>query len=343
MFLSSRRGVGCAVLFLGLALAAPPIAGANAAEFTVEPQIVQETKAVFGQVESRDAVSARARIGGTIQEISVDEGSQVEEGEKIAVIVDDKLAIERDAAEAKVKALDSQLANARTELERAQQLRTRGTGTQARLDQAQTEVEVLTNQLVAAEADRSVIDQRSREGDVLAPASGRVLDVPVTRGSVILAGEEIAKIAGGGYFLRLSLPERHAAEIVEGDTVKVGRRLLAAGKAKEGDNLATGRLVKVYPEITAGKVEADVELSDLGDYFVGERTLVWIPVGRREVLAVPPAAIITRHGIDYVRIETGDGPIEVAVILGERFEGEAGETRVEVLSGLRAGDRVLVP
>jgi len=337
-----RRAAGRAALFLALGLAAQPMSRASAAEFTVQPQTVPETKAVYGQVESRDVVSARARIGGTIQEISVDEGSQVTEGEKIAVIVDDKLAIERDAADAKMKALSSQLANARTELERAQQLRTRGTGTQARLDQAQTQVEVLTNQLAAAEADRAVIDQRAREGEVLAPASGRVLDVPVTPGSVILAGEEIARIAGGGYFLRLSLPERHAAEIVEGDTVKVGRRLLAAGEAKEGENVATGRLVKVYPEISAGKVEADVELTGLGDYFVGERTLVWIPVGKREVLAVPPDAVITRHGIDYVRLETEDGPIEIAVILGETFEGEEGE-RVEILSGLRAGDKVLVP
>ena len=47
---------------------------------------------------------------------------------------------------------------------------------------------------------------------------------------------------------------------------------------------------------------ADVEVDGLGDYFVGERTLVRIPVGKRSALSVPPAAIVTRHGVDYVRL-----------------------------------------
>ncbi|WP_051631050.1 efflux RND transporter periplasmic adaptor subunit [Afifella pfennigii] len=333
---------GRASLIAFLLFAAPPLSGAGAEEFFVEPQTVQEEKAVFGQVESRDLVPARARIGGTVTEITVDEGSQVKMGDVIATIVDDKLAIERNVAEAKMQALVSQLDNARTELERAEALLARGSGTQARLDQAATQVEVLTNQLAAAEAERAVIEQRSREGKVLAPASGRVLDVPITPGSVVLPGEKIAEIAGGGYFLRLSLPERHAAEIAEGDSVMVGKRLLTAGEVEDGEDLETGRLVKVYPEIAAGRVKADVEISGLGDYFVGERTLVWIPVGKRQVLAVPPEAVITRHGIDYVRLRADDGEIEVAVILGERFSAEDGE-RVEILSGLRAGDLVVLP
>ncbi len=82
----------------------------------------------------------------------------------------------------------------------------------------------MLNQVAAAEADRSVIEQRAREGQVLAPTDGRVLTVPVTPGAVVLAGEEIARIASGGYFLRLSLPERHAAEITEGATVESGER-----------------------------------------------------------------------------------------------------------------------
>ena len=229
------------------------VAPAAATEFEVEPVVVEETKAVFGKVESRDAVPARARIGGTVREIRVDEGSEV------------------------------------------------------------------------------------AEGDVVAPAAGRVLRVPVTQGSVVLPGEEIALVAGGGYFLRLALPERHAAEIVEGATVAVGARSGLSGGGQGG----TGRLAKVYPQIEDGRVLADVEVAGLGDYFVGERTLVWIPVGKRSVLAVPPAAVSTRHGVDYVRL-AGDQEEDVAVILGPRFERD-GVEQVEVLTGLRAGDRVLVP
>ncbi|MDQ0324296.1 RND family efflux transporter MFP subunit [Rhodopseudomonas julia] len=340
-----------------LALVALPVGASPAAsaEMTVTPRVVPETKAVFGQVKSRDVVAARARIGGTIEKISVDEGSEVEKGEMIAVIIDDKIPIQKRAADAKIEVLRSQLANANTDLERAQQLRTTGAVSQSRLDEASTQVQVYTNQLAAAEAERAVIEQNAREGEVLAPASGRVIDVPVTPGSVVMAGDQIATVAGGGYFLRLSLPERHAAEIVEGDMVKVGDRVLSAdGIAREVEP-RTGRLVKVYPEIEDGKVKADVEVEGLGDYFVGERTLVWIPVATREVLAVPRRAVTTRHGIDYVTLQTEEGPVEVAVVLGRSFASQAKDEAantsasdanaetVEILSGLEAGDRVVLP
>jgi RND family efflux transporter MFP subunit len=317
---------------------------ASAAEIVAESETIVETKAVFGQVESRNVVPARARIGGTIRSISVEEGSEVEEGQVIAVVVDDKIALQLDAAEAEIEALRSQRDNAQTELTRAEQLLSRGVAPQSRVDQARTQVEVLTNQLSAAESKRAVIEQQSREGEVLAPSPGRVLSVPVTPGSVILAGEPIARIAAGGYFLRLSLPERHAAEMVEGDTVTVGERLLSAGDASGGAiTTREGRLVKVYPEITEGRVKADVEVEGLGDYFVGERTLVWIPIGRRQAITLPAEAVTTRHGVDTVTLASDEGEIDVAVVLGETFVGDDGAKRVEILTGIHEGDQVIVP
>ncbi|CAN7635555.1 efflux RND transporter periplasmic adaptor subunit [Neorhizobium sp. LjRoot104] len=324
-----------------LAMSALSVQHARAAEFVVKPVTITEMKAVFGQVESRIVVPARARIGGSVEEIRIGEGDQVREGQTIALIVDEKLALQLGAAAAKIEALNSQLANARIELERSQQLRETGTASQSRLDQARTQFEVATNQVAAAQAEKAVIEQSTREGEVLAPATGRVLTVPVTLGSVILPGEEIARVAPGPYYLRLSLPERHAAEIVQGSQVMVGERGLAQ---PSGETAAArpGRIIKVYPEIIDGRVIADVEVGGIGDYFVKERTLVSIPVGKRTVLSVPPEAVRTVHGVDYLKLTAGNDQIDVAVILGESFEQD-GLKRVEVLSGLRDGDRVLLP
>ncbi len=217
-----------------------------------------------------------------------------------------------------------------------------GSTTRSRVDQAQTQFDVLTNQRAAAEAKRSVITQQAIEGDIVAPESGRVLSVPVTPGSVVLPGDTIATVAGGGYFLRLSLPERHAAEIAEGGTVVVGARVLSETAELDAAAVRRGKLIKVYPEIRDGRVLADVEVDGLGDYFVGERTLVRVPVAHRTVLAVPPDAVTTRRGIDYVQLATQDGPVDVAVVLGESFE-EGGAGLIEVLTGVAAGDRLLVP
>ncbi|HSM19460.1 MAG TPA: efflux RND transporter periplasmic adaptor subunit [Hyphomicrobiales bacterium] len=313
---------------------------AAADEFPVEPISVTVMKSVFGQVQSRDVLRARARIGGTIVEIAVEEGDQVAAGEVIASVVDEKLALQLDALDARIKAVSAQLDNAQTNLGRGQELFSRGTIPKSRLDELQTQADVLSNELNAVRAERSVVVQQSEEGAVEAPASGRILRVPVSQGSVILPGETVATIAGGGYFLRLSLPERHAGGISEGDQVAVGRRGLVPDQTEETS--LTGRIAKVYPEIEDGRVLADVEVEGLGDFFVGERTLVSIPIGTRQAIAVPPEAVVTRHGLDYVTILHDGAPAEVAVIPGEVLATEAGP-RIEILTGLEAGDTVVLP
>jgi RND family efflux transporter MFP subunit len=310
---------------------------AAAADYVVAPLTVDETKAVFGTVAARDTVPARARISGTVHEIRVEAGSKVAAGDVIAVVADDKLVLQEKAADAEMAGLSSQLQNARTELDRLGQLFARAAVPKSQVDDAETKVSVLVGQLDAASARRAVIAEQMTEGDVLAPLSGRVLSVPVTRDSVVIAGDTIVRIAGGGYFLRLALPERHAAAIREGDVVKVGRRVLAAADAAPAQ-FRDGRLVKIYPEISDGRVLADVEVGDLGDYFVGERTLVLVPIEKRTILAVPAAAVTSRHGIDTVDVAAPGGALEVAVVLGRTLD----DGRVEVMSGLKAGDRVVL-
>jgi len=326
--------------FTALTIAVVFATSASAADFVIEPTTVPVMKSVFGQVQSRDTLPARARIGGTVVEILVDEGDAVRFGDEIANVVDEKIALQLDAINSRQSAIEAQLENARTNVERARKLFERGTVAKTRLDEQQTAFDVLRNQLDAIEADKSVIVQQAKEGTVLAPASGRVLSVPVSQGSVVLAGETIARIAGGGYFLRLSLPERHAAGIKQGDEVTVGARGLTP--SDDDEKLTTGHVAKVYPEISDGRVTADVEVDNLGDFFVGERTLVTIPIGSRETLVVPRPALVTRHGMDYVRVVKGDEETEVTVIPGESFTID-GEDFVEILTGLRAGDTVVTP
>lgn len=332
------RFVPTAGLLLGITLLVN--GSAFAGDFTVKAATVIEMKAVYGQVESRTIVPARARISGTIIEVRVTEGQVVNKGDVVATVVDEKMALQLRAADAKIGALNSQMENAKTDLQRAQDLLAKGAATQSRVDAAQTQFDVITSQLAAAVAEKAVTQQSAKEGDTLAPADGRVLTVPVTAGSVIMAGEPVARIASGQYYLRLSLPERHATEITEGAQVDIAQR--GAGADGGFVKARQGRIAKVYPEIENGRVIADVEVADIGSFFVNERTLVSIPVAKRTMLGVPPQAVNTVHGIDYVTVNTPDGPLGVAVVLGERYQ-DGGQPRVEVLTGLAEGDKVVVP
>jgi RND family efflux transporter MFP subunit len=312
---------------LALALALLP-AAATAGSIVVESVTVPEWKAVYGRVEARDTVPARARIGGTLVELLVTEGDLVEAGQRIALVRDDKIAFQVGALDARLKALAAQLGNAEAELARGEALVQRGVATVQRLDRLRTEADVIRNQITAAEADRQVVIQQGSEGAVLAPAAGRVLAVPVTRGAVLLPGEPVAIVGGGGFYLRLAIPERHARLLDQG-----------AGLAVEtGGGTVEGRLAKVYPQIENGRVVADVEVADLPTAFVDARLLVRVPIGERTALMVPAAAVSTRSGLDFVTVRIGGADLQRTVVLGAR----TGD-RIEVLTGLRPGDEVITP
>jgi len=316
------------LLSLLLALAAST---AFAGTVTVEAVPVTEWKAVYGRIEARNVVPARARIGGTVTELLVTEGDTVAAGERIAAVHDDKLAFQVAAIEAQLSALQAQLGRAETELARGRSLTERGVATAQRLDQLRTDVDVTRNQIAATEAQKSVVLQQQAEGDVLAPLAGRVLTTPVTKGGVVMGGEPVATI-GGGFYLRLAVPERHARALEQGAAIRI---------TTDAGEIA-GRLAKIYPRIENGRVIADVEADALDTAFVDARVLVELPVGERQAVLVPAAAVTNRYGVDFVRAGDGAAMNERAVVVGERIERD-GAVLVEIVSGLAPGETVEVP
>ena len=125
---------------------------AVAAEYKAEPVPVPEWKAVYGRVEARDTVPARARIGGVVVDLLVTEGDEVTAGQTIATVRDDKLDFQIAAQDARLRALASQLDTAESELKRAQTLVERGVMTRQRLDQLQTAADVARNEIAATPA-----------------------------------------------------------------------------------------------------------------------------------------------------------------------------------------------
>ncbi|WP_439332081.1 efflux RND transporter periplasmic adaptor subunit [Paracoccus salsus] len=313
---------------LALAISLPRTALAE--DFTLAPVPVTEWKAVYGRIEARSQIPARARLGGTLVSLDISEGDVVEAGQVLAQVVDAKIDYQLAAIDAQAQALSAQLDNAQSELSRGEDLLSRGVTTAQRLDALRTQVDVLKGQIAAVVADRRVVEQQALEGSVLAPIAGRVLTVPVAAGAVVLPGEAVATIGGGGIFLRIAVPERHAAFLTEGAAIEIET---ATGPAR-------GTLARIYPLIENGRVIADVEVSDLPESFINARVLVRLPVDTRMVLMVPETAVLTRTGLDFVELAGADGPVLRTVLLGQR-QTVGGAAMIEVLSGLVAGDQVV--
>jgi RND family efflux transporter MFP subunit len=318
--------------FLSLCLALVPLISGFATAQTpaLQPTTITEWKAVYGQVEARDRMPARARLGGTLVDLTVVEGDVVTSGQPIGRIEDEKLAFQLSALAAQRGALLAQLDNAQVELTRGESLLKQGVTTAQGLDALRTQVDVLKGQLAALDAQTDIITQQVKEGTVLAPADGRVLDVPVSKGGVVMPGEAVALIGGGGTYLRLSIPERHAPNLHTGDKIEIS----------DGSATQTGTLSRIYPLIQNGRVIADVEVAGLADTFVDARVLVRLAVGQRDALMVAATALSSTGGLDFVSVQGASGPIQRSVVPGEHQLID-GVDMVEILSGLEAGDLIL--
>jgi RND family efflux transporter MFP subunit len=310
---------------------------AGAETMTVAPRTVADEKAVFATVESVSVVPARGRIGGTIVQLNVREGDSVTRGQAIAVVADEKLALQMKSLDAQIEALQAQSNQAQIDFTRTEGLVDRGILPRVKLDETRTALNVAENGLRARTAERAVVQQQFNEGQILAPVDGRVLKRTVSVGSVVLPGDTVEMIAQQNFKLRLRVPERHARFLKAGDRIRIDG-------AEFGDRgFKSGVIDLVYPQIEDGRVIADASVEGLGEYFVGDRLRVWISGGTRTAVVIPSSYVTTRFGIDYVRIRQAGGTIDAPVQRGRDLPSPDVPDGLEILSGLRVGDELVQP
>ncbi len=294
--------------------------------------MIDAVKPASAVVASRDLAEARARIPGTLTQLSVREGDLVRRGQVIGVVVDNRIGLETSAFDAQVAVAEAEAVRGRGDLARVQTLFDRGFYAQAGLDRARAAAAAAEAQVRAARAQRGASAETAAQGRILAPAAGRVLTADTPVGSVVNGGQSIATITAGPLVLRLELPE------AQGRNLRVGQVISLSGDDVPG--ASSGTIAQVYPAATAGRTMADIAVAGLASDRVGQRVIVQVPVGQRRALVLPRRFVTTRYGIDFVRTVDGAGRVSEAPV---QLGGPAGDDRVEVLSGLAAGDVVLAP
>ena len=314
---------------LGLSLMPAASYAQTPIELTVREQIITDYRPVVARLESSDTATARARLSGVVTRLNIDEGSIVKKGQTLAIIRDETINPQIAGLDAKIAGIENQLSQFQTELDRAEKLLVSGHVTPARRDQAQTAVNVTQKELAATKAQRSALTATRGKGVITAPSDARVIEVSIVKGSIVSPGEVIAKLATLDGVVRLALPERHAGQIHEGETLQL-RLPARGGETKQAT------ITKIYPELRGGAVVADAVVDGGLSALVGERVDVLVPVGDRRALRIPKAYITTRYGIDFVKVHVGEHIIDAPVTLSNPKADAQGY--VEVLSGLHAGD-----
>jgi len=278
---------------------------------TLAPVDAPDWQSVSAEVTTQDQAQVLARMPGVLASLSVRAGDAVRRGQVIGRISDSASG----GASAQGAAASAQAGLARADLERVRFLYQNGVYARARLDQAEAMARIAKAQASGAHAAEAVV----------APATGRVLRADVPAGSPVAPGMVVAVVTSGPVLLRLDLPEALAARVMPGAPVRV------EGMAGEG------RVTRVYPAVQAGQVSADVAMAGLDARLIGRRMPASVAAGTRRALLVPRAFIITRYGLDYAMvIGRGGAATQVPVQTAPAADG-----RVEVLSGVQAGDTLV--
>lgn len=229
---------GGGLLALLLALAAyfalaggePAGPGDDSTQAPVVSVIAPGRTSVEGAIEAPGTIAARrpmpvgvAGEGGQVLSVRVDAGDWVGQGQVLAVI-DRSVQAQQAAAQAAqvdVAKADAQLAQ--SNLDRALQLVERGFISKAEIDRLTATRDSAVARIKVAEAQLSELRARNARLNVIAPASGYILERNVEPGQTVSAGSPaLFTIARGGEFEMLAqLGETQLASLSQGVTAIV--------------------------------------------------------------------------------------------------------------------------
>ena len=278
-----------------------------------------------GELEAARQVELASEAAGRVVRIAFTSGQRVKRGELLVQLNDAPEQAER-------LRLVAQLRHAEAVLARTRQLMADKVATQEQLDHAQAARDMAQGELRRIE---SVIAQKA----IRAPFAGVIGIRRVHEGQTLAAGDAIASLVDAGTLnVNLALDERAIPHVRPGQAVEIR---VDAWPERRFD----GRVAAIDPLIGSSRtlrVQASLPNVDgvlQAGMFANVRVLREQPT---PVLAVPETAVTyTAYGQTVFVAEAGDAQgttvRRVAVKTGERWDG-----RVEIVSGLKEGDRVVV-
>jgi multidrug efflux system membrane fusion protein len=305
----------------------PPPATVTVAE--AKSEVIPNLLTAVGDLAAVHQVNVTSDVSGRITEILFTAGTEVKAGSPLIQLFD--APEQADLASFKAQATVAQLS-----LDRAKQLASRQFGPQATVDSTQAAFDQANAGIARTQA---VISQKL----VRAPFDGELGVRKVEVGQFLTAGTQIVTLTDlSMLYLNFTVTEKDSGNLKVGQTVRI---LVDAypGRAFEG------KITTIEPQIAAEtrniRVQATIENPEkiLKPGMFATTTVV-LP-NKPPVVTVPETAVdYTLYG-DSVYLITekkeDDGKTNLTAVrtfvrTGNRIEG-----RAEILTGLKAGDRVV--
>lgn len=312
-------------------VSAPPVMARAVEAFRIEDRIE-----ATGQLLAQSEAAVAAQVGGQVTRIVRDEGHEVAEGELVIEIDPERRQLEADSARAMLAQADAQAAEAARELGRMEKLHAEGVAADAKLDQVRTALHAARASRESLAAQLGMAERSVRDSSVTAPFAGLVARRWVSEGEFVAPGQKLFDlVALDPIEVEFHLAERDSSRVAEGAPV-------AVRVAPFPDEVFDAQVTVVSPTIdpTTRTLRVKAVLAN--------------PDGRLRpgLFARADLGIAVREGVPMIPeeavLQRADGAVAFRLVGGGRVErrrlelGVIRDGRVEVRSGLAAGDRVIV-
>lgn len=285
---------------------------------------VSDDTSAVGSLSAWQGVMIRPEVSGRIVRLGFADGQRVKAGQ-LLVQMDDALQ------QARLSEAQAQADIARTTLQRNRELVAQNFVTQSVVDQAQANLNVAAAQVALARAELA----RLR---IVAPFDGQTGIRAVNVGDVVQDGADLVSLQdSSNVYVDFSLPERYTPQLAVNKKVEVvvdalpGRRFDAVIAALEPQISADGRALLARALMS----NRDAMLRP------GMFARVNVQLAERRGAVLVPEEAIVPQGSKALLVKVVEGPDGP---LSQRVEVRTGLRRggqVEILQGLRAGERVV--
>lgn len=333
---------GCGKVKPGVAeVKRPEVAGVTVA--TASKARADDYYETAGTIKARSVSTLASKVMGTVTAISVREGDRVEAGQVLITLNDSDLAARIAAAQAghreALKAVEVARQNqalAGVTYQRYQQLYGDKAISQQEMDQVATQKRVSELSLEQAQesAGRAGAEAQALYGftRIVAPTAGVVTGKRIDVGSMAVPGVPLITVEDVSAFsLETDVDESLAGLLAVGMAAEV--RVDALGKSLKGT------VTELAPAIdpAARKFHIKVEVAGEG-LKSGLYAKIRLPVGAKDSLMLPRTAVVEKGQLTGVYVVGDKGVMTYRLVRLGKVYGD----KVEILSGLSAGERVVV-
>lgn len=295
---------------------------------------VQQQAAVSGMAEAFRKSTVAAEVSGRVISRLVEPGDHVTKGQKLILLDSERAGIAKNEAEARMQSAEVNLAEARSELKRGENLYAREFISEGTLDSMRFAVQRGISELAAANASLAAASRALKDTTIRAPFHGIAELIHVQEGDYLNPGLPIATIADfSSIRIRAGVTAREATLLAGTETASLTLEALGAQPL-------TGRVHSVarIADPSTGTYAVEIWLDD-DRQLVREGMLatVYLPYASQEQhLTVPASAVFRRNGTMHAFVVTDD-----RAELRPVRTGRSDAIQVEVLEGLAEGEAVV--